>query len=189
MLLKNKNPFTFALILWSMLTVLIAASILFIFLHWGASGFKLFIEQWPLQYLPIALASVIFDWLLLGTLIYLFYIKRVNANNGWGIGGFFLMAFIYLNILSERLRYGDYTYYFEAAADLLKHKPLPDTYLYPPFWATLLQFLVPFGENNFLLVLWIADFLALLLFYILLYRVLNHYGFSARLAAIVTTLF
>lgn len=143
-----------------MLTVFIAASILFIFLRWGWAGFKIFIEQWPLEYLPITLASVAFTWLLLGTLIYLFYAKRVNANNGWGLGGFFLMAFIYLNILSERFRYGDYTYYFEAAADLLNHKPLPNTYLYPPFWATLLQFLVPFGEDNFLLILWIAEFLS-----------------------------
>ena len=187
--MKNKNPVKLAMFLWSMLTVFIAASILFIFLRWGWAGFKIFIEQWPLEYLPITLASVAFTWLLLGTLIYLFYTKRVNANNGWGLGGFFLMAFIYLNILSERFRYGDYTYYFEAAADLLNHKPLPNTYLYPPFWATLLQFLVPFGEDNFLLILWIAEFLALLLFYILLYRVLKHYGFSARIAAVITTLF
>ena len=187
--MKNKNPFTFALILWSMLTALVAASILFIFLRWGGKGFGLFIQQWPLENLPITLASVTFTWLLLGTLIYLFYAKRVNANNGWSVGGFFLMAFIYLNILSERFRYGDYTYYFEAAADLLKHKPLPDTYLYPPLWATLLQFIVPFGQDNFLLILWIANFLSLLLFYILLYRVLEHYGFSTRFAAIATTLF
>ncbi len=187
--MKNKNPVTFAMILWSVLTVLIAASILFIFLRWGQKGFGLFIEQWPLEYLPITLASVTFTWLLLGALIYLLYAKRVNADNGWGVGGFFLVGFTYLNILSERIHYGDYTYYFEAAADLLKHKPLPDTYLYPPLWATLLQFIVPFGEDNFLLILWIANFLALLLFYILLYRVLKHYGFSTRLAAIATTLF
>src|SRR5271157_2284017 len=102
--LKNKNPVKLALILWSMLTVLIAASILFIFLRWGWAGFKIFVEQWPLEYLPITLASVTFTWLLLGTLIYLFYTKRVNVTNGWGISGFFLMAFIYLNILSERFR-------------------------------------------------------------------------------------
>jgi hypothetical protein len=187
--LKNKNPATLALILWTMLTAFVAASILFIFLRWGQKGFGLFIQQWPLEYLPITLAAVIFTWLLLGALIYLLYTKRINANNSWGVGGFFLMAFTYLNILSERFRYGDYTYYLEAASNLLQHKPLPDTYLYPPLWATLLQFIVPFGEDNFLLILWILDFISLLLFYILLYRVLEHYGFSARLAAIATTLF
>ena len=187
--MKNKNPIKLAMILWCMLTVFVAASILFIFLRWGQKGFGLFFQQWPLEYFPITITSIIFTWLLLGALIYLLYAKRINANNSWGVGGFFLMAFIHLNILSERFRYGDYTYYFEAASNLLQHKPLPDTYLYPPFWATLLQFIVPIGEDNFLLILWILDFLSLLLFYILLYRVLEHYGFSARLAAIVTTLF
>jgi len=187
--LKNKNPITLALILWSMLTVLIAASILFIILRWGQKGWGPLIQQWPLEELPITLASVAFTWLLLGVMIYLLYSRRVNANNGWSVGGFFLVAFMYLNILSERFRYGDYTYYFEAAADLLKHKPLPGTYLYPPFWATLLQFLVPIGEDNFLLILWIANFISFLIFYILLYRVLKHYGFSARLAALATSLF
>ena len=45
------------------------------------------------------------------TLIYLLYAKRVNANNGWSIAGFFLISFVYLNQLSERFRYGDYSYY------------------------------------------------------------------------------
>jgi len=187
--LKNYQPAARALILWSMLTALIAASILFIFLRWGWAGFKLFIQLWPLEELPITLASVAFTWLLLGALIYLLYAKRVNPNNGWSVAGFFLIGFIYLNQLSERFRYGDYQYYIEAASNLLQHKPLPDTYLYPPLWATLLQFIVPFGEDNFLLILWIANFISLMLFYVLLHRVLEHYGFSTRLAALVTTLF
>ena len=187
--LKNKNPATIALILWSMLTVLIAASILFIILRWQQNGWAPFIQQWPLEELPITLAAVAFSWLLAGALIYLLHAKRVNADNGWSVGGFFLVAFMYLNILSERFRYGDYTYYFEAAADLLKHKPLPNTYLYPPFWATLLQFLVPVGEDNFLLILWIANFISFLIFYVLLLQVLKRYGFSARFAALTATLF
>ncbi|MGA7194036.1 MAG: glycosyltransferase family 87 protein [Anaerolineales bacterium] len=187
--MKIKNPAKLALILWSMLTVLIAASILFIFLRWGSAGFKLFIQIWPLEDLHIALASVTFTWLLLGLLIYLLYAKRVNANNGWSIAGFFLISFVYLNQLSERFRYGDYSYYLDAANALLQHKPLPSTYLYPPLWATLLQFIAPLGDENFLLILWIANFISLMLFYVLLQRVLEHYGFSTRLAALVTTLF
>ena len=187
--MKNKNPFTLALILWSMLTALVAASILFIFLRWGQKGFGLFIQQWPLEDLRITLASVALTWLLLGILLYLLHAERVNANNGWSVAGFFLTGFIYLNLLSERFRYGDYQYYFEAASNLLQHKPLPDTYLYPPLWATLLQFLIPFGQDNFLLILWVANFISLMAFYILLLRVLEHYGFSTRLAAVITMLF
>jgi hypothetical protein len=172
-----------------MLTALVAVSILFIFLRWGGKGFTLFIQQWPLEDLPITLASVTFTWLLLGLLLYLLYKKGINSNNSWSIAGFFLTGFIYLNLLSERFRYGDYTYYFEAGTALLKHQPLPNTYLYPPLWATLLQFIVPFGQDNFLLILWIANFISLMAFYVLLLRVLEHYGFSTRFAALITTLF
>ena len=177
------------MILWSMLTALVAASILFIFLRWGGKGFGLFIQLWPLEDLHITLASVTFTWLLLGSLIYLLYAKRVNANNGWSVAGFFLIGFVYLNQLSERFRYGDYSYYLDAANALLQHKPLPTTYLYPPLWATLLQFIAPLGDENFLLILWIANFISLMAFYVLLHRVLEHYGFSTRLAALATTLF
>ncbi len=187
--MKNKNPIKLAMILWSMLTVFVVASILFIFLRWGGKGFGLFVQLWPLEDLHITLASVVFTWLLLGALIYLLYAKRVNANNGWSITGFFLIGFIYLNQLSERFRYGDYSYYLDAANALLQHKPLPTTYLYPPLWATLLQFIAPLGDENFLLILWIANFISLMAFYVLLHRVLEHYGFSTRLAALATTLF
>jgi len=172
-----------------MLTALIAASILFIFLRGGPAGFKLFIQIWPLEDLRITLAAVTFSWLLLGLLIYLLYAGRVGAKNGWSVAGFFLVGFAYLNLLSERFRYGDYSYYLDAATALLQHKPLPDTYLYPPLWATLLQFIAPLGDESFLVVLWIANFISLMAFYVLLHRVLEHYGFSARFAAVLTTLF
>lgn len=177
------------MILWCMLTALVAASILFIFWRWGGKGFGFFIQLWPLEDLHITLASVTFAWLLLGSLLYLLYAKRLNANNGLSVAGFFLIGFVYLNQLSERFRYGDYSYYLEAANALLQHKPLPSTYLYPPLWATLLQFIAPLGDENFLLLLWIINFISLMVFYVLLHRVLEHYGFSTRLAALVTTLF
>lgn len=53
--------------------------------------------------------------------------------------------FVYLQILRERFRYGDYHYYLEAATALANGQPLPDTYLYLPLWATLLQFIVSLG--------------------------------------------
>ena len=187
--MKNKNSIKLAIILWSMLTALVAASILFIFLRWGGKGFGLFIQLWPLEDLHITLASVTLTWLLLGSLIYLLYAKRVNADNGWSVAGFFLIGFVYLNQLSERFRYGDYSYYLDAANALLQHKPLPTTYLYPPLWATLLQFIAPLGDENFLLILWIVNFISLMVFYVLLHRVLEHYGFSTRLATLATTLF
>jgi hypothetical protein len=56
-------------------------------------------------------------------------------------------------------------------------------------WATLLSFLTPLGENNILLIAWIANFLSFLLFYILLQRVLELYQFTPSAAALTSALF
>ena len=178
-----------ALITWAAITFLVAASLLVIFLKLGTDGFGIFIQQPPLINLPITLASVSLLWLSVGALLYLIQAERVNRSNLLSMTGFFLICWVYLNILSERFRYGDYTYYFDAAESMYKNQPMAGGYFYPPLWATLTQYLVPFGENNFFLVLWLLNFISLMALYALLLRTLERYGFAPRLAALVTTLF
>ncbi len=177
------------LIFWAAITALVAASLLIIYLHWGIAGFGIFIQQWPLTDLPIVLASAALTWLLAGFLLYLLANEKINASNALTFSGFFLTAFVYLNILNERFRYGDYQYYLQAANNLLQHKPLPGTYFYLPLWATLLEPIAPLGDAGMLLILWLVNIFSLFLFYFLLHRLLEKYGFSIRLATIVTTLF
>ena len=93
------------------------------------------------------------------------------------------------DILRERFRYGDYQYYLEAATALMNNQPLPDTYLYLPLWATILQYIVPLGDQGMLAILWTVNIIMLGLFYILLVRVLEQYGYSNRFAVTVTVLF
>lgn len=178
-----------ALIAWAAITFLVAASLLAIYLRLGADGFAIFIQQPPLINLPVTLASVSLLWLSVGGLLYLLQTQRINNSNLPSLAGFFLICWVYLNILSERFRYGDYTYYLDAATSLYKNEPLPGSYFYPPLWATLLQFLVPFGRDNFFIVLWLLNFFSLLVLYVLLLHILERYGFSPRLSALVTTLF
>jgi hypothetical protein len=178
-----------ALITWAAITLLVAASLLVIYARLGMDGFSLFIQQPPLINLPVTLASVALLWLSVGVLLFLLQTQRVNISNLPSVAGLFLTCWVYLNILSERFRYGDYTYYLDAATSLYRNQPLPGSYFYPPLWATLLQFLVPFGRDTFFIVLWLLNFISLLGFYILLLRILERYGFSPRLSALVTTLF
>ena len=178
-----------ALIAWTAVTLLVAASVVVIDLRLGPDGFSIYIQQPPLINLPVTLASVALLWLSAGALLWLVQAGRVQRSNVLSVSGFFLVCWLYLNILSERFRYGDFQYYLDAATRLLSHQALPSTYYYPPFWATLTQFLVPLGETRFFLVLWLLNFLSLLLFYVLLHRILQRYGFTAPLAALVTTLF
>ncbi len=174
---------------WIGLTLLVIASLVVIYFRNGVAGLDLFIQQWPLSNLVVTLAATTLTWLLLGVLLYLLVNEKINAGNVFTIAGFFLVMFVYLNILRERFRYGDYAYYIEAATALLNNQTLPDTYLYLPLWASILQFIVPLGDQGVLAILWTVNALALGAFYILLIRVLERYGFSNRLAVVATILF
>jgi len=178
-----------ALIIWAAITLLVATSLLVIYLKLGMNGFSIFIQQPPLINLPVTLASVALLWLSVGALLYLLQAKRINQSNLLSVAGFFLVCWVYLNILSERFRYGDYTYYLDAATSMYKNQPLAGGYFYPPLWATLTQYLVPFGRDTFFMVLWLLNFFSFLALYVLLLRILERYGFSPRLAAPITTLF
>ncbi len=160
-----------------------------IYLRLGTAGFSIFIRQPPLINLPVTLASVALIWISAGALLFLIQSGRVTAANAFSVAGFFLSAWVYLNFLSERFRYGDYTYYWDAATAMFNNQPLPGSYFYPPLWATLLQVLVPFGQDTFFLVLWLLDFISFLGFYVVLLKVLERYGFRPRCAALVTTIF
>jgi hypothetical protein len=140
-------------------------------------------------HIPITLASVAFVWLLTGLLLWLIFNGKITKVNALTWAGFFVVAFLYINILRERVRYGDIDYYTQAAFGLAQNQPLPDFYLYPPLWATLLSFLTPLGEEGVLLVAWIANALSLFLFYFLLHRILERYQFKPEAAALITTLF
>lgn len=174
---------------WIGLTLLVSASLVAIYLRNGTAGLNLFIQQWPLSNLVVTLASTTITWFLLGALIYLWANEKINAGNVFFVAGFFLVLFLYLGILRERFRYGDYAYYIEAATALLNNQTLPDTYLYLPLWATLLQFIVPLGDQGVLAFLWTMNIIMLGLFYVLLVRVLERYGHSNRLAVTITVLF
>ena len=184
-----KNHSRIALAIWHVITALVVVSLIAIYLRNGAKGFDLFIQQWPLSNLVVTLAATMLTWLLLGMLLYMLANEKINAGNVFAVVGFFLVMFVYLNILRERFRYGDYAYYIEAATALLNNQTLPDTYLYLPLWASILQFIVPLGDQGVLTILWTVNMLALGAFYILLVRVLERYNFSNRLAVIVTVLF
>ena len=175
--------------IWIGLTLLVIASLAAIYLRNGMAGLSHFIQQWPLSNLVVTLAATTLTWLLLGALLYLVVNEKINPGNIFTVAGFFLVMFIYLNILRERFRYGDYAYYIEAATALLNNQTLPDTYLYLPLWATLLQFILPLGDQGILAILWPVNMFALGVFYFLLIRVLERYQFSNRLAVIVVVLF
>jgi len=178
-----------AFIAWIGISASVVASVIAIYLRNGVAGLNLYVQQWPLSNLAITLASTVLTWISVGAILYLLVNEKINAKNVFFVVGFFLVILVYLNILRERFRYGDYAYYIEAATALLKNQPLPDTYFYLPLWATILQVILPLGDQGVLLILWILNILALGLFYVLLVQLLERYGFFNRFAVSVTVLF
>ena len=184
-----KQSFQFSYKVWIITSILVIASVIAIYLRNGMMGINLFIQQWPLSNLAVTLASTTITWLLAGSFLHLLANEKINNKNIWLVIGFYLVMFIYLNILRERFRYGDYHYYLDAATALVNGQPLPDTYLYLPLWATLLQFIVPFGDQGVMITLWIINITALGALYFLLIRVLERYNFSHHLSIIITVVF
>jgi hypothetical protein len=178
-----------ALIGWGVITSLIIFQFIWLYSRHGLKGFAAFMQQSAYTHIPIALASAAMTWLLAGLFLWLIFTGRLTKATAITWAGFFSVAFLYINVLRERIRYGDINYYIEAAFAMADGKRLPDTYFYPPLWASLLSFLTPLGEEGILLIAWIANILSFLLFYFLLHRTLEHYQFKPQAAALTTTLF
>lgn len=186
---ETSKVFRNALTIWALVTFLILAQCIWIYTRNGWNGFQAYVQESPFTFIPLALASAGFVWLLAGLLLWLIHSNRINKANLFSWTGFFIVSISYLNILRERVRYGDIGYYIEAAFKIFGRQPLPDTYIYPPLWAVLLSFLTPLGEDGILIICWIANIFSLFAFYYLLQRVLEHYQFKTNTAAIITTLF
>jgi hypothetical protein len=174
---------------WIAITGLIAASAGWTYSRHGPDGFNYFIQDSPYTLQSITLLSVAITWLLAGFLLWQLQTGKIHTDNSWTWTGFYSVAFLYLNVLRERFRYGDISYYTDAARSLYLNQPLPDTYLYPPLWANLLELLVPLGDEAILVVAWLLNVASMFLFYFLLHRTLERYNFSNRFAALVTAAF
>jgi hypothetical protein len=183
------KPIDTAWTAWIMASVLILLSLFLAYLWKGADGIGMLISTGPLSKFWLTIFSAIFTWLLAGLLLWLIKNGRIADRNLPTWSGFFIVSFLYINLLRERLNYGDLASYILGATNLYNNEPFDNLYIYPPFWAMLLKPLTPYGENMFLYVTWILNLLMLMAFYFLLHRLLERYGFSARLAAIVVTIF
>ena len=125
-----------AFILWAALTGIIMAGTLWLN-HIGAFG--MFIRLGPYSILGQNLASALIVWLLFGLTIFLVYKQELNRETIVTYAGFLLVSLVYINLLRERIVFGDLEYYIDAATQLYENNPLPAGYLYPPFWAVVLE--------------------------------------------------
>lgn len=185
---RFQAPFA-AAALWCALTAIVAAISASVYFSTGTQGFAELIEEGPFSDLRLTLYSVALCWMLAGVFIALLCFRRIHAGNGVTLACFFGVSLLYVNVLRERLGYGDIHDYIQAALNLHYGHPVHARYLYPPLWATLLQPLVPLGGRAMFDVCWLLNLLSLFAFYLLLQLTLQRYGFSSRLSALATFVF
>lgn len=174
---------------WVILSLSILLSLILVELAGGEGAIGALTPTGPLSKFWLTAAAVVHAWLLGGALLWLLKSRRIHRGNALAWAGFFMVSLLYVNLLRERTEYGDLDSYIRGATNLHNGEPFDNLYIYPPLWAMLLKPLVPYGENAFLYVTWNLNLLMLMLFYPLLLRMLERYGFSPRLAAVLTTLF
>jgi hypothetical protein len=186
---KSLSTLTGIVFTWISITALIPFSIILVTLWKGRAAFDLLLMEGPFSYLPITLSSVTMTWLLIGLFLILLRMGKINQGNLATWVGFLLVSFLYLNVLRDRLTYGDVMPYLRGAAALLQQRSFSHTYIYPPLWAILLQPLVKLGTPAATNILWVFNVLALCIFYFLGTLILRHYGFPERMSAIVMSVF
>lgn len=182
-------PFSTALCAWFVVSVLCLVSAAWIYFSGGMQRLDAFLQTGPASNLHVTVFSVAIIWLLAGGVLALVDRGQIHSSNLVILAGFFLIALLYVNVLRERTVYGDVQDYIQAANNLYSGQPLQARYLYPPLWATLLEPLVPLGDSAIFDFCWLLNIGSLFAFYFLLQRILQRYGFSANLSALVTCAF
>lgn len=178
-----------ALDVWLTLSVLVVASLAAVYRWKGAAGLEIVMSTGPFSKYWLTFLSVLITWLLGGLALFLLSTGRIQAGNLLTWAGFFIVSILFLNLMRERLQYGDLLSYQLGATNLSRGEPFDRLYIYPPFFAMILQPLVGRGEETFLNVLWVLNLGSLMLFYFLLQATLQRYGFSPRMAALAVTVF
>jgi len=139
----------------------------------------------PISNLDVTLACVLLSWLTFGALLFTLR-PPCSPERVLSSVALQLLAFAYVNVLRERVEFGDVFDFVHAAQNLARGEHLHARYLYPPLYATLLEPLLPYGERWITLLLIVLNHGALLLFFVLLRNTLVRYGFSFASAVVVT---
>jgi hypothetical protein len=174
--------FASAFRLWGAATALFSISILVLYAFFGTKGILNLIQAGPLSVLGQTLACVAITWLSWGIALFLLKNPRVRSEHGVAIVCSFFILLLYVNILRERVAYGDVGDYVRAAINLQEGSPFHSRYIYPPLLATLSQLILPLGENVLISAFWFANILSLVAFFWLLKEVLVQYGFGRSLS-------
>jgi hypothetical protein len=172
------------LLIYALITTATAALLVTFYLRGGCHDVLILIKSGPWSNLQITLAAVALGWLLLGSILILLHRRRINAGNLIPFVCFYLLAFLYLNIMRERPFFGDIGDYIKAAINVNDAQPFHPRYLYPPFLAMSLSLLTRYGSEFAIDTFALSNYIGLLIFIPLLLASLMKYGVPRNTAAL-----
>jgi hypothetical protein len=184
---RSGRLYRIAAVLWCFLTALVGIHFAVVELVLSPKAASRFVQE-VAPYDPRATAvCVAVAWMLLGLFIAMLSLRKITPENVVAVSGFFLVAFLYVNVIRERAEFGDLGDYMAAAMNLYNGEPLHARYLYPPLWANFLELFVLTGARILFVSCVFLNMVSLFVFYWLLHRTLVRYGFAERLAAFTVT--
>jgi hypothetical protein len=178
-----------ALRLWIIITALFSLYSFMLYVCMGWKGFAVVTQTGPLSIKEQTLACVAIAWLSWGIALVFLQKSRFRPERCVAVVGSVLILLLYINILRERIQYGDFGDYIKAALDLHNGRPFHHRYIYPPLLATICQPLLRFGHSGLASAFWLTNIISLVAFFWLLKAALVRYGFGRNLSLGITFLF
>ncbi len=181
-----KNSRNLGIILYIILSALVGIYLLSVYLAAGSSGMDDIFKVGPASYKRINVFVICACWLLAGVVVVFIRWPSLARGHALFITLFILLSFFHLNVLREPhlARRGDFGVYWKAVQRVEAGEPLPNGYIYPPLLTSLLQPFYSLGCRETSIYFKMSNYIAVLLAYLLLYAVLQRYGFSTQLAAV-----
>jgi len=176
---------------WLCATGVVAVSLAGVFALGGRGALGRCMQTQPLEIVGQAHVCAALVWLTFGLALALLRRPNIRAQHGLTIICSAVLLFFYINFLRERFHYGDVLDYVRAAFNLYRNEPFHGRYLYPPLLATLCQPFVWAGVGERVLAggFWGLNWAGLVLFFVLLARSLQAYGFDRNMAHCSALLF
>lgn len=131
--------------------------------------------------------SLSFTWLAIGGVLFFFSQNRyLTRSNIIFVITYFALSLLYLNILREKLNFGDIQDYSNAVLNLIQMEPFHQRYIYPPMWASFLSIFYHIGgQQAVYLTCFLLNSLSFLSFFPLIVLFLKRLGCSLACASIL----
>lgn len=136
------------------------------------------------------IASLILLWCLIVTVLWWLSGRKVTKDTLLLFVGAVVISLVYLTFLREHVWFGDYRAYLDAAKAMRIGAPLPERYLYPPFWAFLLSIIQSsiggvLGDRVSVLFCFVLNHLSIVGFFVLGSLFLSRCGLSRAFSSLL----